>query len=63
MTDTQAQLISSIDQQIENLSFLDEELTYHYESNYYDDNDEPIVELFTPDLLKEVTDWVNKLDN
>lgn len=62
---TQDQLIRSIEQQLENLMSLDEDLAYQYEYDlYYSDNtDEPIVECFTPELLKELEDLVYELDN
>ena len=65
MTETQAQLIRSIEQQLENLTHFDEELAFEYESNlYYSDYmDEPIVEEFTPQLLEELTQLIHKLDN
>lgn len=58
------QLIRSIEQQLENLMTLDDDLAYQYECDlYYADIDEPIVELFTPELLDELTTLVNELDN
>jgi len=65
MTETQEQLIRSISQQLENLMSLDEELSEKYDSYcFYPDTDyEPIVERFTPELLKELEDLVYKLDN
>lgn len=65
MTETQAQLIRSIEQQLENLAHFDEELAFEYESDlYYSDYmDEPIVELFTPELLTELENLVYQLDN
>jgi hypothetical protein len=55
----QAQLIRSIEQQLENLMLLDE--------LYYDCNDDeepkPIVENFTPELLTELEKLVYELDN
>ncbi len=61
----QAQLINSIEQQLENLMHFDDELAYDYECNLYyaDKIDEPIVEKFTPELLKELEDLVYQLDN
>jgi hypothetical protein len=60
MTETQEQLIRSIEQQLENLSTLDEELCFEYESKLYhsDFMDEPIVEKFTPELLTELENLV-----
>jgi len=62
---TQEQLIRSIEQQLENLMHFDDELEYQYECELYypDKNDEPIVEKFTPELLKELEDLVYQLDN
>ena len=65
MTKTQEQLIREIEQQLENLMHFDDDLAYDYECElYYPDNDdEPIVEKFTPELLKELEDLVYQLDN
>ena len=64
MTKTQEQLIREIEQQLENLMPLDEELSEKYDSYcFYPDTDyEPIVERFTPELLKELEDLVYRLD-
>jgi hypothetical protein len=61
----QAQLIRSIEQQLENLAHFNEELAYEYENDLYhsDFMDEPIVERFTVELLKELEDLVYELDN
>ena len=59
----QAQLIREIEQQVDNLSFLDEDLFNECCDKYYDENDEPIVELFTPQLLQELTTHVLELDS
>ena len=59
---TQEKLIRSIEQQLDNLSYLDEDMFYQYCCDYYDDDDEPIVELFTPGLLEELEELVNELD-
>lgn len=58
------QLVRSIEQQLENLMTLDDDLAYQYECDlYYSDKiDEPIIELFTPELLEELTQLVNELD-
>lgn len=65
MTETQDQLIGAIEQQLENLMTLDEELSEKYDSYcFYPDTDyEPIVERFTPELLKELENLVYELDN
>ena len=57
----QAQLIREIEQQVDNLSYLDEDLFNQYCDKYYDENDEPIVELFTPQLLQELTESMPQL--
>ena len=62
-TMSQAQLIRSIEQQLENLMTLDEDLSSQYEGELYDDNEEPIVELFTAELLDKLTQTVNELDD
>ncbi len=68
MAQTQEQLIRSIEQQLENLMSLNDDLAYQYECDlYYFDEalepTDPIVELFTPELLKELEDLVYELDN
>lgn len=59
------ELIRSIEQQLENLAHFDAELAYEYENDlYYSDYmDEPIVELFTPQLLEELIQLISQLDN
>jgi hypothetical protein len=60
----QEQLIRSISQQLENLMPLDEELSEKYDAYcFYPDTDyEPIVERFTPELLKELEKLVYQLE-
>lgn len=58
----QDQLIRSIEQQIDDLSHLDEELFNQCCDKYYDENDQPITELFTPELLTELENLNRKLD-
>jgi hypothetical protein len=63
----QEQLIRSIEQQLENLMHFDDDLAYEYERDlyYFDEANEPtdpIVEAFTPKLLKELEDLVYRLD-
>jgi hypothetical protein len=60
-----AQLIRSIEQQLENLMTLDDDLSEYYENELYyaDKIDEPIVEKFTPELLIELENLVYQLDN
>ena len=67
MTETQAQLIRSIEQQLENLMLLNDDLAYQYECElYYDCNEDeepqPIVENFTPELLTELEKVVYEYD-
>lgn len=57
------QLIRSIEQQLENLMFVNEDLAWEYECMlYYDCNDDeeprPIIELFTSELLTELVQLV-----
>ena len=64
---TQEQLIRTIEQRLEDLTFLDNDLAYEYECDlYYDCNDdeEPqrIVELFTPQLLHELEQHIEELE-
>lgn len=64
---TQEQLIRSIEQQLENLMLVDEDLAWEYEcALYYDCNDDeelqPIVENFTPELLTELENLVYNND-
>jgi len=60
----QAQLIRCIEQQLENLAHFDAELAYQYEDDLYsgDDMDEPIIDNFTTELLKELEQIVYALD-
>jgi hypothetical protein len=60
---TQEQLIRSIEQQLENLMVLDEDLSYQYECDLYYDTDEPIVELFTEDILKEIEQHIENIED
>ena len=65
---TQEQLIQSIEQQLENLMHFDDDLAYQYDCDLYyevadDEEPIPIVEAFTPELLKELEDLVRKLDD
>ena len=64
---TQEQLIQSIEQQLENLMHFDDDLAYQYDRDLYyevadDEEPIPIVEAFTPELLKELEDLVYQLD-
>ena len=63
----QEQLIRSIEQQLENLMHFDDDLAYQYDCDLYyevadDEEPIPIVEAFTPELLKELEDLVYRLD-
>ncbi len=62
MTETQSQLIRSIEQQLENLMPLDHDLSVQYEYDLYDEDGEPIVELFTEDLLEEILEHINSIE-
>ncbi len=42
---------------------LDVNCEYMYEFELYSDDEQPIVERFTPELLKELEDLVYQLDN
>ena len=58
-----AQLIRSIEQQLENLMSLDEDLEYQYECELYDDQEQPIINNFTPQVLEQLTQIVYELDH
>jgi hypothetical protein len=62
MTEEQDLLIRKIEQQLENLMPLDHDLSVKYEYDLYDDDGEPIVELFTEDLLEEVLEHINSIE-
>jgi hypothetical protein len=57
----QQQLIGAIEQKIDDLSFINEDYFNQYCENYYDKDDEPIVELFTPQLLDELEKLIDEL--
>lgn len=64
---TQEQLFNTIEQRLEDLMVFDNDLAYQYECDlyYFDENDEPtdpIVELFTPQLLQELESHIEELD-
>jgi hypothetical protein len=59
---TQEQLIRTIEQRMEDLMVFDEDLAYQYDCDYYYENGEPIVELFTPQLLQEIEQHIQELD-
>ncbi len=58
----QEQLIASIEQQLENLMFFDSELELEYELALYDEDGEPIVDLFTEELLNEILGHIDRYD-
>jgi hypothetical protein len=63
MTETQAQLIRSIEQQLENLMVFDDDLAHDYDLLLYDDQEQPIIKNFTPQVLEQLTQIVYELDN
>jgi hypothetical protein len=63
MTETQEQLINSIEQQLENLMHFDGDLADDFELMLYDDQEQPILKNFTPQVLEQLTQIVYELDN
>ena len=59
----QAQLIRSIEQQLENLMTLDDDLAHDYDLLLYNDQEQPIINNFTPQVLEQLTQIVYELDN
>jgi hypothetical protein len=59
----QAQLINSIEQQLENLMHFDGDLADDFELMLYDDQEQPIIKNFTPQVLEQLTQIVYELDN
>lgn len=59
----QEQLIRCIDQQLDDLSYLNENLFNEWYDRLYTENDEPIVERFTVKVLNQLTSLVSSLDN
>jgi len=59
---TQAQLIRSIEQQLDDLSYLNEELFNDWCNQLYTEDDEPILEKFTVKVLTQVTQDVYNND-
>ena len=59
----QAQLINSIEQQLENLMHFDGDLADDYELMLYDDQEQPILKNFTPQVLEQLTQIVYELDS
>lgn len=62
MNEEQDLLIRKIEQQLENLMPLDDDLSVQYEYDLYDEDGEPIVELFTEDLLEEILEHINSIE-
>jgi hypothetical protein len=60
---TQEQLIRSIEQQLENLMLLDDDLSHDYDLLLYDDQEQPIIKNFTPQVLEQLTQIVYELDH
>jgi hypothetical protein len=59
----QEQLINSIEQQLENLMHFDGDLADDFELMLYDDQEQPIIKNFTPQVLEQLTQIVYELDN
>jgi hypothetical protein len=59
----QEQLINSIEQQLENLMHFDGDLADDFELMLYDDQEQPILKNFTPQVLEQLTQIVYELDN
>lgn len=60
---SQAQLIRCIEQQLDDLSYLNEELFNDWCNKLYTEDDEPIIEKFTVKVLTQVTQDVEKNDD
>lgn len=60
---TQDQLIRCIEQQLENIAHFDDSMANQLENDLYYGNEEPIVELFTLELLNQLENLVDLLDN
>ena len=58
-----AQLIRSIEQQLENLMHFDDDLAHDYDLLLYDDQEQPIIKNFTPQVLEQLAQIVYELDN
>lgn len=63
MTETQEQLIREIEQQLDNLSCFNEMLFDYWCTELYTDDDEPITEKFTSEVLQQITKDVEENDN
>lgn len=55
------ELINKIEQRLDDLSFIDGDLFNQFCCDYYNADDEPIVELFTPELLQEIEELIEDL--
>lgn len=60
---TQDQLLRCIEQQLDDLSYLNEELFNDWCDKLYTEDDEPILEKFTVKVLTQVTQDVYDNDN
>jgi len=63
VTKTQEQLIRCIEQQLDDLSYLNEGLFNDWCDKLYTEDDEPILEKFTAKVLTQVTKDVEKNDD
>ena len=59
---SQEQLVRCIEQQLDDLSYLNEELFNDWCNKLYTEDDEPILEKFTAKVLTQVTKDVEKND-
>ena len=59
----QDQLVRCIEQQLDDLSYLNEELFNDWCNKLYTEDDEPILEKFTAKVLTQVTQDVEKNDD
>lgn len=58
----QEQLIRCIEQQLDDLSYLNEYLFNDWCDQLYTENDEPIIKRFTVKVLNQLTSLVNECD-
>jgi hypothetical protein len=59
----QEQIVRCIEQQLENLMHFDGDLADDFELMLYDDQEQPILNNFTPQVLEQLTQIVYELDN
>ncbi len=59
----QDQLIRCVEQQLDDLSYLNEHLFNDWCEKLYTEDDEPIVKRFTLKVLNQLTSLVSSLDN